>query len=111
VERNGVDTRVRWLREWVDARGLALLGPREGVVANLETGALRTLLPGLASVLADRGWLILSGITREEWVPMRRATEGVGFRLDSVDRDGEWCSGLFRVTRRSHDPLAGPHGR
>lgn len=103
VARNGAESRVRWSTEWVDADRLATFGPRDGVVANIETGVLEALLPGFESALAGRGWLILSGVTCDEWPSMRSAVEGAGFRLDSMDRDGEWCSALFGLARGTEE--------
>jgi ribosomal protein L11 methylase PrmA len=65
------------------------------VVANIEPGVLRPLLPGMASALRQGGWLILSGILDTEWAEMRIDVERAGFQTVSVSRDGVWCSGLF----------------
>jgi ribosomal protein L11 methyltransferase len=95
VERNGVEDRVSWLTVWADPDHLAALPPRDGVVANIEPGVLRPLLPGMASALRQGGWLILSGILDTEWAEMRIDVERAGFQTVSVSRDGVWCSGLF----------------
>lgn len=95
VALNGVSGRVRWEIRWADAEGLAGYGPRDGVVANIESGILRPLLPGFHAALRSGGWLILSGILDKEWDGLRRDAEGAGFRFLAVDEDGEWRSGLF----------------
>lgn len=95
VALNGVADRVHWETRWADAEGLAQLHPRDGVVANIESGILRPLLGGFASTLRPGGWLILSGILAGEWPGMRADAEAVGFRFSDVDEDGEWRSGLF----------------
>ncbi len=96
LELNGVDDRVQWIERLVDAESLATYGPADGLVANIESGVLRSLLPGFAATVRAGGWLILSGILDEEWPALKRETETVGFALADVDADGEWRSGLFR---------------
>lgn len=95
VERNGVADRVRCLEARADAEDLARRGPVDGVVANIETGILRPLLPGFAGAVVPGGWLILSGILEQEWSSLRDDVEQAGFRLVALDADGEWRSGLF----------------
>jgi ribosomal protein L11 methyltransferase len=95
VERNRVDGRVRCVEGRVDASGIARLGPTDVVVANIETGVLRSLLPGFAPAVAPGGWLILSGILAEEWTGLRSDVEAAGFHFRALDEDGEWRSGLF----------------
>ena len=95
VDNNGVRDRVSWLVEWADKKKLATWGPVDGLIANIESGMLRPLLSGFRTAVAPGGWLILSGILAEEWEAMRAETEAYGFRLQSLDIDGEWRSGLF----------------
>lgn len=95
VQRNGVSDRVTWRTTWADAAMLSGLGPRDGVVANIESGILRPLLGGFAGALRAGGWLILSGILDGEWEQLRADTEEAGFRFERLDADGEWRSGLF----------------
>lgn len=98
VEANGVSDRVRVVEARADVAGLEALGPRDGIVANIETGILGPLLPGFRAALAPGGWLILSGVPAEEWDAMTAAADEAGFTPDAVDADGEWRSGRF--TRR-----------
>lgn len=95
VAFNGVADRVTWRTEWADVPMLSGLGPRDGVVANIESGILRPLLPGFAAAIRPGGWLILSGILAEEWDGMRSDAEAHSFGFRAVDEDGEWRSGLF----------------
>jgi ribosomal protein L11 methyltransferase len=95
VRRNGVLDRVQWQERWADGSVLLALAPLDGIVANIESGVLRPLLPGFAAALADSGWLILSGILDEEWEEMEGVTEAHGFETVEVDRDGIWRSGWF----------------
>lgn len=97
LERNGVAHRVRRRTEWADAALLSGLGPWDGIVANIESGVLRALLPGFRPALVSGGWLILSGILDTEWADLEAEVEGVGFRLVESDADGEWRSGRFRA--------------
>ena len=96
LARNGVGGRVRLLQERVSSADLAGGGPMDGVVANIETGLLRPLLPGLCARVRPGGWLLLSGILDHEWDALREAVEAEGLRYDRLDGDGEWRSGLFR---------------
>lgn len=95
VTFNGAAERVTWETRWADESQLASLAPRDGVVANIESGLLRPLLPGFAAALRSGGWLILSGILDQEWEAIRAETEALGFTYVGVDADGEWRSGLF----------------
>jgi ribosomal protein L11 methyltransferase len=95
VAFNHASDRVTWRAAWADEELLTALGPRDGVVANIESGILRPLLSGFAAAVKPGGWLILSGILAEEWDGMRADTERAGFRHAEVDADGEWRSGLF----------------
>jgi ribosomal protein L11 methyltransferase len=96
IVRNGVDARVRWIEAWADPALLRTLAPADGVLANIESGVLRRLLPGLWDVLRPGGWLILSGLPAEEWEGFTHDVVHAGFALRSVDEDGGWRSGLFR---------------
>lgn len=95
VTRNGASGRVRWHTRWADAALLAQLGPRDGVVANIETGVLGPLVPGFAAALRPGGWLVVSGILAAEWSAFSAAVEEAGFVLQAVDADGEWRSAWF----------------
>lgn len=94
-ERNAVSERVRCVEGLATSARIADQGVASGVVANIESRTLVGLLPGFAGALAPGGWLILSGIQREEWLSVRNAAEVAGFRFVDVDSDGEWRSGLF----------------
>lgn len=93
---NDVDERVRRVEALVDADALTTYGPVDGAAANIESGTLARLLPGLAVALVEGGWLVLSGILTEEWPTLRAHAEARGFDLLEVDEDGEWRAGLFR---------------
>jgi len=96
VERNGTDDRVAMLEFAADPSWLAAQDPRDGLVANIETGILLPLLEGFAAALKPGGWLILSGILDHEWAGLRAAAEARDLSWVEVDEDGMWRSGLFR---------------
>lgn len=95
IERNGVSDRVRWIQALADSPMVRALGMADGVVANIESGVLRRLLPGFRDVLAPGRWMILSGIPAEEWEPFSREVVDSGFALVATDADGEWRAGWF----------------
>lgn len=95
LERNSVAKRVRLVSGVADSERIAAHGPATGVAANIESRTLVDLMAGFRSALVAGGWLILSGIQREEWPAVKTAAEGAGFRFVEVDTDGEWRSGLF----------------
>jgi ribosomal protein L11 methyltransferase len=96
LEANGVASRVRLRQHAVTAEDLAAMDPFDGVMANLESGFLKPLLPGLARATRPGGWLLLSGILDHEWEEMRDRTTALGLEFATVDADGEWRSLLFR---------------
>lgn len=95
IARNGVRERVTTKLWRCDAAGLARLGPMDGALANIETGGLRGLLPGMRAAVRLGGWLILAGITVEEWADVSAEVEAMGFRLVQDDVDEGWRSGWF----------------
>ena len=97
VERNAVSSRIKCIEEWVDADSLQVMGPVDGIVANIETGVLHPFLPAFRNALIQDGWLILSGILSMEWPDFLEDTRAEGFRCVEVDRDEEWTSGLFNI--------------
>jgi ribosomal protein L11 methyltransferase len=97
VRGNGVEDVVRVSEAWVEASELPrLIGWRDGVVANIESGVLKRLLPGFRRALPAGSWLVLGGILAQEWDGMVRDVSAGGFTLEGSDRDEEWCAGLFR---------------
>lgn len=95
VERNGVAHRVQIRQAVADVPALLALGPRDGIVANIEAGILTPLLPGFAGALAPGGWLILSGVLAHQLEDLTARARTVGLEPDEVDADGEWRSALF----------------
>ena len=92
AHRNGVDAVVTCRPEWADEALLASLGPRDGIVSNIESRTLLTLMPGFRAALEPGGWLILSGILETEWSEVLDGAQRAGFQLEVLDVDGEWRS-------------------
>ncbi len=95
VRRNGVEDLVTSVPGSATSESLAALGPRDGVVSNIESRTLLSLLPGFRAALGKGGWMILSGIRDVEWAEVHEAAEAEGLSLESVDADGEWRAGWF----------------
>jgi ribosomal protein L11 methyltransferase len=95
IARNGVAERVDWIEAWADADLLGSLGPADGILANIESGVLRRLLPGFRAALRPGGWLILSGVLGEEWEAFADDVRHSGFAPVAGDADGDWRSGWF----------------
>ena len=104
IDRNGVADRVEWVEAWAEPPMLRALGPADGILANIESGVLRRLLPGLRDALRPGGWLILSGIPTEEWAAFAHDVVHSGFAIERIDEDTGWSSGRFR---RPAAPAAG----
>jgi precorrin-6B methylase 2 len=99
VAANGVEGRVA-LREGVaDAAVLRSLGrtvgPFDGVLANIETGALLRMLPALAETLAPEGWLVLAGVPGGEAAVVRDAAERAGLGAGIEEPEDGWWSAAF----------------
>jgi ribosomal protein L11 methyltransferase len=111
VALNGVAPSVRIEEVAVSPDWLRGQDSFDGILANIQTKILVPLLEGFASVLNPRGWLVLSGITENEWPEVIRSAEQVGFELEDVDAEGEWRSGWFTQggsTHRGPHPLSAP---
>lgn len=96
LRRNGVRRRVTIRRAWVDTPALRAMDCFDGVVANIETGRLIPLLPGLTERVSQGGWLLLSGLMEGEVGQVVEAVEEAGFVPVQTDADGEWRSVLLR---------------
>ncbi len=93
VERNGVKGRVR-IRKGSVGR---IQKKFDLVLANVDFKGLKRLRTPLLRHLNDKGFLILSGILREEEDKMCRLyLESKAIRLIEVDYKGEWISLTFK---------------
>lgn len=97
VELNGVDERIRIVSRVLDAPGLAELGPVDGVVANIRSRILESLLPGCRRALRPGGWLILGGVLSEERTDLVARAGEAGLEPEREVLDGEWWSGRLRM--------------
>jgi ribosomal protein L11 methyltransferase len=94
--RNGVAGVVEVMEVWADKASLATLGGFDGVLANIESGVLHRLLPGLAACVRPGGWMILSGVLEPELDALVRAAGSAGLLPEALDADGEWRSVRLR---------------
>ena len=106
VEQNDARGRVRCVEAMASSADLARMGPVSGVVANIESGPLTALMDGFAAALEPGGWLVLSGILDHEWPSIRQRAESAGFRLETLDAEGEWRSALLTRSASSASLLS-----
>jgi ribosomal protein L11 methyltransferase len=111
LERNGVAERVRLVREWASADSLSRIGSFDGVLANLEAGIVRPLLPGIANAVVAGGWVVLSGLLEGDLEPVRARAGELDLEPASLDADGEWRSLLLRRRPRPGEPHDGAGAR
>lgn len=92
---NSVTDRVTVRAAPVTPDGLPGEAPFDGIVANIESGILTPLLPGLRTVMEEGGWLILSGILRIESDALVDTAREARLELREVDEEEEWWTGEF----------------
>ncbi len=97
ADLNGVAMTVGVEEASVKSDWLLERGPFDGVLANIQPIVLVPLLQRFAEVLSPGGWLILSGITAQEWQEVSLCATEVGLHLEDVDEEGEWRSGWFKL--------------
>jgi ribosomal protein L11 methyltransferase len=96
---NSVADRVEVRAAPITPDGLPGEAPFSGIVANIESGILTPLLPGLRSAMEEGGWLILSGILRIESDALVDVAREARLELRKVDEEGEWWTGEFSARR------------
>jgi ribosomal protein L11 methyltransferase len=102
VARNGVQDRVE-IRQALVEGDVPLPGsPYQGIVANLQSHIILTILSSLLGSLHPGGWLILSGILVEQHEGILAAAQAGGLIHLGEDREGDWWTGVFRL--RPHLP-------
>jgi ribosomal protein L11 methyltransferase len=96
VALNGVTDRVTVRQGRVRPGDLASMERFHGIVANLELGIVRPLIPPLHRALVPGGWLILSGILLPERDTLLRAARDAALELEEEDPEDGWWTGWFR---------------
>jgi ribosomal protein L11 methyltransferase len=95
--RNGVEGLVRVLRTRVEGPGPLPEAPFQGVMANLQSRILTSLLPSFASSLEPGGWLIMSGVLREEKDEVLTAAAESGWRFLQAEVEDGWWTGVLTL--------------
>ena len=67
-------------------------GPYPGLLANILLMTIQELLPRMADVAANGGWLIASGILAEHTDEALVSLVSHGFRPEKVVKEGEWIA-------------------
>ncbi|MBI1416051.1 MAG: methyltransferase domain-containing protein [Limimaricola sp.] len=79
-----------------DAPALLAGGPYDLVFANILKGPLIALAPDMARHVAPGGWLILSGLLREQAAEIIGVYAAEGLALDRHDEIGDWATLTLR---------------
>ena len=93
---NGVADSVTVERASLSPAWLNGRGSFDGILANIQTGVLVPLLESFVRALRPEGWLILSGITEDEWGEVFGSATLLDFKLEDVDAEEEWRTGWFK---------------
>lgn len=93
VKVNGAKVKVQRgdVKEWE--------APREWpvVMANLFSGLLIEVAPRIRASIERGGWLIFSGVLREQEKEVLAALRKTGLKLERVVRKGKWIAGVLRA--------------
>ncbi|HUF51429.1 MAG TPA: 50S ribosomal protein L11 methyltransferase [Longimicrobiales bacterium] len=95
---NGVADRVRVRGLMVGPAELRRLPHCDLILANLEAGLLRRLLPAVRDRLAPRGTLIVSGVTTGERAALLDAAAAAGLKVAAQDDVDGWLSVAFATS-------------
>ncbi|MEQ1746104.1 MAG: 50S ribosomal protein L11 methyltransferase [Saprospiraceae bacterium] len=68
----------------------------DGILANINRNVILDSLPRLAELLKPGGWLLVSGILREDEAVVVAAAEGVGFVAEEIIARGNWLCIRFK---------------
>jgi ribosomal protein L11 methyltransferase len=78
---------------------LTIRRPFDVVLANLFTDVLIAAAPRIARAIKSGGWLIFSGILREQAPEVAKAFEAQGFSESRITMRGKWCAGICRKSQ------------
>ena len=73
---------------------LAVRTPFDVVLANLFSDILVQAAPHIAQATRQGGWLVFSGVLRDQVRPVVDAFEAVGFTNLRILAHGKWCAGV-----------------
>lgn len=99
IEANGVSRQVL-----LGCADISALGPKQKfplVVANILAGPLIRMAPELASLVQERGTLILSGVLGSQVESVTDAYRLQGMGIPRVEHLGEWASLVWSGTEES----------
>jgi ribosomal protein L11 methyltransferase len=95
LHRNEITDNVSVQMRKVSRSWLENNGEWEGIVANIQSDVLLSLISGFRNALVGQGWLILSGIMVDEWACILSCAENADFTLRDVDTEKGWISAWF----------------
>jgi len=95
LHRNEIVDKVSVQLRKVSRSWLEKNGEWEGIVANIQSDVLLSLISGFRNALVSQGWLVLSGIMADEWASILRCAEDSKFTLRDVDAEKGWISAWF----------------
>jgi ribosomal protein L11 methyltransferase len=97
VALNQVGDRVEVRPGEVLAGDLERMERFDGITANLELAIVLPLMRSLREALAPDGWLIVSGILRQERETLVRTAGEVGLQMGGERPEHGWWTGWFRA--------------
>ena len=71
----------------------------DGILANINRNVILDSLPRLAELTKPGGWLLVSGILREDENVVTEAAQQTGFKMQEMSARGNWLCILFTQIR------------
>ncbi len=71
----------------------------DGILANINRNVILDSLPRLAALTKPAGWLLVSGILREDEAVVMEAAQQAGFKLQEMNARGNWLCIVFTQIR------------